>query len=158
MRHVLKSEGQAVVELVLVMPLILVMVFSIVEFGFALNSHLAVSNAAAEGARYGALGSPPGDGTCATNTVRGRALKTSGENLECSEITVSYPGGPGNVARGDSVVVRVSHDYETVTPLGSLLDLLGEAGFPNTITLSACSTGRLEQAPAAAVARGGSAC
>lgn len=158
MHHVWKSEGQAVVELVLVMPLILLMVFAVVEFGFALNSHLAVSNAAAEGARYGALGSPPGDGTCAANTVRGRALHTSGENLECSEITVSYPGGPGSVARGDSVVVHVSHDYDMVTPLGAILDFLGEVGFPDSLTLSACSTGRLEQAPAPAVARGGPSC
>ena len=81
MRHVRKSEGQAVVELVLVMPLILVMVFSIVEFGFALNSHLAVSNAAAEGtdttecvrasqgtARYSA------NGRCASGSRRKRAV------------------------------------------------------------------------------------
>ncbi|MCK9485508.1 MAG: pilus assembly protein [Dehalococcoidia bacterium] len=158
MPHVLKSEGQAVVELVLVLPLILLMIFAVVEFGFALNSHLAVSNAAAEGARYGALGSPPGNATCAPNTVRGRALNTSAENLECSEITVSYPGGPGSVARGDSVVVHVSHHYAMVTPLGSLMAFLGEAGFPASITLSACSTGRLEQAPAIPVARGGPAC
>jgi Flp pilus assembly protein TadG len=139
------------------MPLILVMVFSIVEFGVALNTHLAVSNAATEAARYASLGSPPGDGTCAANTVRGRALNTSGQRLECSEITVSYPGGSGAAARGDSVVVRVAHDYEAITPLGALLGLLDEAGLP-TITLSACSTGRLEQAPATAVTRGGSTC
>jgi len=157
MRHILKSEGQAVVELVLVLPLILVMVFAIVEFGFALNSHLAVSNAAAEGARYGSLGTAPGDGTCALSTVRGRALIASGENLDCSDIAVSYPGAPGSAARGDSVVVRVSHDYQFITPLGSLLVLLGAVGFPDHLTLEVCSTGRLEQAPAS-VARGGSAC
>jgi len=158
MRHMMKSEGQAVVELVLLMPLILVMVFAIVEFGFALNTHLAVSNAASEGARYGSLGTLPGDGTCATNTVRGRTLISSGENLNCSDISVSYPGGVGSAARGDAVVVRVSHDYQMVTPLGSLMALLGSVGFPSQLTLDACSTGRLEQAPASAVARGGSAC
>lgn len=158
MRHVIKSDGQAVVELVLLMPLILVMVFAIVEFGFALNTHLAVSNSAAEGARYGSLGTLPGDGTCALTTVRGRALATSAESLDCSDITVSYPGGPGSAARGDAVVVRVSHDYQMVTPLGSLMALLATVGFPSELTLNACSTGRLEQAPASAVARGGSAC
>jgi Flp pilus assembly protein TadG len=158
MQHVKKSEGQAVVELVLILPLILAMVFAIVEFGFALNSQLSVNHAAAEGARYGALGAAPGDGTCAPNSVRGRALSTSGEGLECSEVTVSYPGGPGHASRGDAVVVHVSHVYETVTPLGAVLALFGAVGVPETFTMTACSSGRLEQAPSPAVTRGGAGC
>src|SRR5690554_4521916 len=100
MRRIRDSRGQAVVELVLVLPLILLMVFAIVEFGFALNSYLTVHSAAAEGARYGSLGAQPGDGTCAPNTIRGRTLSTSAGNLACGEISVLYPGGPGSVGRG----------------------------------------------------------
>jgi len=152
------NRGQATVELVLILPLILVMVFAIVEFGLALNAQLTVHNAAAEGARYGALGSQPGDATCAANTARGRALATSGGVLDCTEITVSYPGGVGDASRGDEVAVRVSHEYSAVTPLGSLLTALGWVGFPDTVTLSACSSGRLEQAPSPSVSHGGSSC
>lgn len=158
MRYLRKDQGQAVVELVLVLPLVLTMVFAIVEFGFALNTYLTVNTAAAEGARYGALAAPPGDGTCGTNTVRGRALHTSPGTLECSDITVSYPGGPGSAGRGDEVVVRISHTYDAITPLGAVLTLLGEFGFPDEFTLNACSSGRLEQAPSPPVSRGGSSC
>lgn len=152
------ERGQATVELVLLLPLILLMVCAVVEFGFALSSYLTVNHAAAEGARYGSLGSLPGDGTCAPNTVRGRALSAAADHLDCSDVTVSYPGGVGSAARGDEVAVHVSHEYGLVTPLSALMGLAGSAGFPETFTLTACSSGRLEQAPSPAVTHGGSSC
>lgn len=124
----------------------------------ALNTRLTVHNAAAEGARYAALGNAPGDSSCAANTARGRALAASGDVLDCSEITISYPGGVGSAARGDEVTVQVAHEYTAVTPLGGLMDLIGAVGFSDTLTLSACSSGRLEQAPSPSVSHGGSSC
>ncbi|MCA9847396.1 MAG: pilus assembly protein [Dehalococcoidia bacterium] len=158
LQRVRRDQGQAVVELVLILPLVLVLVFAIVEFGVALNARLTVQNAASEGARYGSLGSPPGDASCAANTARGRALSASGGMLDCSEITITYPGGVGSATRGDEVAVHISHEYTAVTPLGGLLQLIGAVGFPDTLTLSACSSGRLEQAPSPSVSHGGSSC
>ncbi len=53
-----KLKGQSLVELALAMPVLLVMLSGLLEFGFALNQYLNALDAAREGARYGADGDP----------------------------------------------------------------------------------------------------
>jgi Flp pilus assembly protein TadG len=49
------ERGQAVIELALTLPLLLVVVFGIIDFGFMFQRYEAVTNAAREGARIGVL-------------------------------------------------------------------------------------------------------
>ena len=49
------ERGQAVIELALTLPLLLVVVFGIIDFGFMFQRYEAVTNAAREGARLGVL-------------------------------------------------------------------------------------------------------
>jgi hypothetical protein len=51
-------KGQSLVELALVMPVLLMLMSGLLEFGFALNQYLNALDAAREGARYGADGDP----------------------------------------------------------------------------------------------------
>ena len=54
--HRERSErGAAAVEFALVMPLLLLLVFGIVEFGLIMNRQITVTHAAREGARYYSL-------------------------------------------------------------------------------------------------------
>ena len=53
-----RRKGQSLVELALAMPVLLVMLSGLLEFGFALNQYLNALDAAREGARYGADGDP----------------------------------------------------------------------------------------------------
>lgn len=50
-----RERGAAAVEFALILPLLLVIVFGIVNFGFMLSDRQAVSQAAAEGARAAAV-------------------------------------------------------------------------------------------------------
>ena len=51
-----KSEkGQAMVEMALVLPILLLLVGAIVDFGWLFYSQLALNNAAREGARYAVI-------------------------------------------------------------------------------------------------------
>src|SRR6266567_3057816 len=53
-----RRTGQSLVELALAMPLLLILLTGLLEFGFALNQYLNALDAAREGARYAADGDP----------------------------------------------------------------------------------------------------
>lgn len=148
------DDGQAVVEFVLLFPLVLVLIMVIVEFGFALHSYVTINNAASEAARYAAVGNEPNAGALcqtspATPSIEGRAVDASGGLLTCSEVSVSYikiTAGTG-FTRGDGVAVHIAHTYNTVTPLGQLLSALSFGTLPSSLTMTACSDSRLELTP-----------
>ncbi len=51
-----KVRGQNLVEITLIMPIVLLLFAGMVEVGFAVHSHVIVSSAAREGARFGSRG------------------------------------------------------------------------------------------------------
>ena len=55
-RH--KSRGQALVEFAVVFPIFMVILTSLLYFGFLLYSKMSIINAAREGAHYGILLDP----------------------------------------------------------------------------------------------------
>jgi len=48
-----RQSGQALVELALVLPLLLILAFGIVEFGLLMYNKAVITNASREGARVG---------------------------------------------------------------------------------------------------------
>ena len=50
-----RQQGQSVVEVALVLPILLILFFGIAEVGFFLFAQVQVANATREGARYGSL-------------------------------------------------------------------------------------------------------
>lgn len=51
-----KIKGQNLVEITLIMPIVIVLFAGMVEVGFAVHSHVIVSSAVREGARFGSRG------------------------------------------------------------------------------------------------------
>ena len=147
------DSGQTVVETTLLLPLILLLIMFLVEFGFAFYTHITVNNAASEAARYAAVANLPSStpGTCDANSIEERAVSFAGGRLLCSEVTVSYQynvGSSGDYTRGDGVAVRISHEYDTITPVPGLVSLVSGGIIPSTWTITACSDSRLEAKPA----------
>jgi hypothetical protein len=152
-----KSErSQSLVETALLMPFIFILMLMVVEFGFLLWSHLNVNAAAREAARYAAVAnsvapSPDPNDCEETKTVKGRAVTAGITRIECVDVTVNYldttddPGPAAFIGRGDEVVVRISHPYEWLTPVGDLMASFGFPGLSGTLTLSACADARLER-------------
>ncbi len=56
-----RDRGATAVEFALVLPLLLLLVFGIIDFGRALNAQITLTQAAREGARLEALGDPSAD-------------------------------------------------------------------------------------------------
>ncbi|MDQ3216327.1 MAG: pilus assembly protein, partial [Actinomycetota bacterium] len=55
-----RERGAAAIEMALVLPLLVLLVFGIIEFGFIFNRYISVTHAAREGVRQLAVGVDPG--------------------------------------------------------------------------------------------------
>jgi len=118
-------QGQNLVEMALTMPVILLLLFGIIELGRAFLIYSEVSNAAREGARYGVV--HPGDLTPIAVAARAKsALVPPGQ----IGVGVSYDDGslpvPTPLATptfGDRVVVTATHTLNLLVPL--IADFVG---------------------------------
>ncbi|HEX9034611.1 MAG TPA: TadE/TadG family type IV pilus assembly protein, partial [Streptosporangiaceae bacterium] len=93
------DRGATVVEFALLLPVLLLMVFGIIDFGRALNAQVTITQAAREGARLDALNQP--------NVVtRTKAAATGlSASVTVAEVTTCPPGS-GPTANAD---VRVTY-------------------------------------------------
>lgn len=120
-----RDRGAAAVEFALMLPLLLLLVFGIIDFGRALNAQVTITQAAREGARLAALNQP--------NVVtRTQAAATGLSNVNVTVLT-SCPAGSGPAANAD---VQVSYNFTFITPIGAIAALFGysAAGSPLTLT------------------------
>ena len=132
-----KQRGIVAIEFVLVLPVLLMIIFGIVELGIAFYDKAVITNAAREGARQGiVLRSPkPTDGeiTAAATSYTKNYLLTFGQ---ANDPVVEVNGSGGNF--GSQLSVKVSYRYEGLG-LGKMLSAV-----TGPITLSATSTMRNE--------------
>ena len=140
------ARGQSLVEFSLILPVLMILVFGILDFGLGLRSYISLSNAVREGARYASVGNPIGiESDCngmTNDTVYGRiCVATGGLDLTELDPDVSFPQG---VAPGNSVVVSADYTYRFVTPLGDLIGFFSGGTFPSSIDLSSSANMRLE--------------
>lgn len=120
--HRRRDRGAAAVEAALVIPLLLLLVFGIIDFGRMLNYQIKVTEAAREGARALSLGA---DARTRVNTVM---------DISPTEYTVDDTDGcAANPAANDDARVIVRYPFQFVTPVSVL------AGLGGPITIS--STG-----------------
>jgi len=130
-----RGRGQALVEFALVLPLLLLVAFGIFEFGFITNDQIVLANAARDGARTGSL-----SGTNEAAAISEAQADFQGLIL-CPTAT---PAATYTGANPQTVTVTVSCTYHPVTPLGSLVVLLGHSlTIPSA--LSSSTSMRVEQ-------------
>ena len=133
------------VEFALVLPLLLIVLFIMVDFGVGFARWIAITNATREGARLAAVGADE-------SAITQKVVDTSNDVLTASDVSVGYLDVDGDgVAIGDSVVVRADYDYALMTPLGRFLSGLKFT----SINFKACADMRLEQVPDTAPAAPG---
>ena len=99
------DRGAAAVEFALVLPVLLLVLCGIIDFGRALHAQVVLTQAAREGARLAALG----EADAITRT-----LDAAGT---LSAVEVDVTACPTNLASADAVVT-VTHQFTFVTPIG----------------------------------------
>ncbi|HZQ80451.1 MAG TPA: TadE/TadG family type IV pilus assembly protein [Gaiellaceae bacterium] len=109
----LRDEGgQAIVEFALVLPILLMVVTGIVQFGIAFNHYLTLTDAVRAGARVAAVSSDAASPTPACNAVEA-AAPTLG--LVCGS-TIQVTPSP-DWSSGSTVTVSASSNY-TISVFG----------------------------------------
>jgi TadE-like protein len=123
-----RDRGAAAVEFALCLPILLLLVFGIIDFGRALNAQITLTQAANEGVRLAALGDPGAE-------VQARAEAAAPE-LSGVVVTIvaSCPPGAGPAADAQ---VDVSYVFSFATPVGAIVGLVDGSGFGSPITLTA---------------------
>ncbi|HEV8573761.1 MAG TPA: TadE family protein [Dehalococcoidia bacterium] len=146
-RGIRKGEkGQSLAEFVLVLPIFLILVFAIIDFGLGFHAWLTVTNSAREGARLGAVRAPAAGGcdndpSTQAGNIDCRVRETA-DSLDQAKLSVTITNAQGSP--GSSVVVDVDYDYDLITPLDSVLGLISGGSIGPTLQFSSTADMRLE--------------
>jgi len=101
------DEGQAVVEFALVVPVLMLLIVGVFEFGRAWNAHQAVTDAAREGARIAVIADPAITEDSVKTVVRG-ALAAVSLNADLAVIELTGVNAP----TGEPARVAVRYPYQ----------------------------------------------
>jgi large repetitive protein len=116
-------RGQGLVEFALILPMLLMVIIGIFEFGRILLIYSSLFNAAREGSRYGITNPRDYDGIRAASVDRMMLIPPDDLN-DASLVVVRYDGGPDSgaphtdyetVTAGDRVWVDVEYAIEPMT-------------------------------------------
>ncbi len=110
-----RDGGAAAVEFALVLPMLLLLIFGLIDFGRMLNAQITLTEAAREGARADALNS----------SVPSRVSAAS-QNLG----TVTYTIDQDCVNAGTTdAKVTTHYTFKFITPVGGLSKLMGSSAY-----------------------------
>lgn len=107
MKRLRSERGAAAVEFALVLPVLVLVLLGIVEFGRAYNAQITVTSAAREGARVMAI---QNNVTSAQTSVKA-ASPSLNPQLSNAQIVVS----PSNCTSGNNATVTVSYRLDFLT-------------------------------------------
>lgn len=108
-----EKKGQALIEFAFVIPLLLLLLFGIVEFGRIFGAELVVTYSAREGARAGAVGS--------TDEAILAQVRNSAANLDPSRLVIVIdPIGTERI-RGQQLSVQVRYPMTVAVPFISAI-------------------------------------
>jgi Flp pilus assembly protein TadG len=147
------ESGQAAIEYALVLPVVVIILLAIVDFGFMFNFWNNEQELASATARNAAVGRNPGPGSSLQasmkSTIASNALKNGGtDNIPtAAQVCVSFPDGRGV---GKRVVVTVSTSYHWIP----FVPYLGDR---SAVTISGSATMRQETTPTTAAVPDGCA-
>jgi Flp pilus assembly protein TadG len=106
------DRGATAVEMALLMPVLLLVLFATVDFGRMYNAQLTLTEAARDGARAAVLGA---------NVTTETQEAASG----ISPVTVTVTPCPAAPNAASDATVIASHAFEFITPLSAFASLFG---------------------------------
>lgn len=125
------ERGQTMTEFALVLPILVLLLFAVAQFGVAFHNYITITDAARAGARKGAVALQGGQKSGVTAATTG--AKQSAQNLDQSKLGVTVSASPGWTP-GSDIKVTVTYPYSL-----KLIGVTVKSG-----TLSSSTTERIE--------------
>lgn len=126
------DRGAAAVEFALLLPVLLLILFGIVDFGRAFNAQIVLTQAAREGVRAYALTGNTSDGNARTQeAIQGTTLQGPGVSTTMTACTTGSP-----------TTLTATTQFTYMTPVSGLMNLFGASSLTNPITLTSKATMR----------------
>jgi len=129
MNSIKNKKGQSLVEFAIILPILLLLLLGIGEFGIMLNSYLTIQNVAREGARLGIVGG--------SDVEIIALIRTTSPNLTATDMSITITPLEANRRSGDTLQVIIAYNYYMTVPIIS--SLVG-----NIIVLTAQTSMRIE--------------
>lgn len=126
------ERAQSIVELALSLPVFILLVMGIVDFGLGLRAYVMVNNSSREGARYAIVCPSVLD----DDLIKARVASYSNGLVATGDVYVTWQTPLQRCKSGDSVKVEATTNYKYITPLSAFL--------PGPLRLTASSTMRVE--------------
>lgn len=143
----MKQRGQATVELVLMMPLLLALLFVLFEFGRVFGSWIIITNSSREGARYAVvLTQAPTSDPAIQGRVQATAQFLDVDAVPCtgsynSCIQIDRTATPCVEC---AVTVTVRYRVFTLMPITGDIPFIGPINYPGFLEVIGVSTMRAE--------------
>jgi hypothetical protein len=136
--------GASAVEFALILPLLICLLFGIIEFGLLMYNKAVITNASREGARAGIVFSPRPDEPAIKKVVGDYAdahVVTFDPNKPKPSTSLGTYGSCD--AFGDELEVNVSYPYQFLV-FSRVVSLLGSGTMPGNVTLTSRTVMRCE--------------
>ena len=124
-----EQHGQALVEMALVIPLFILLLFGVIEMGRIGHAYITVSSAARAGARLATIGG--------TDLEIREAVLNAAPTLNSSALTVEITPNQLNRQSGQGVTVQVMYPVQLIIPIISNV-------IPNPVVVNSTLNMRLE--------------
>jgi hypothetical protein len=116
-RHAAEA-GQALIETALVLPLILILLFLVVDFGIALDRRESILHSLREAGRSAAAGA-------SYDTIVNRAVAESDGVVAAGEVSVCYKVVNINGVAEEVGRISINHEYTLTVGSGEMLTAFG---------------------------------
>jgi Flp pilus assembly protein TadG len=140
------ERGAVVVEFALIFPILMLLVFGIVDFGWMLERGNVINNVTRDAARVASLGGTYAQIQSTVTTELADYNLTAPSSKVSISITCTNPDGSvcngtassydTTVTSGSSVKVRVVYHHSWITPVGAVCDLIADSCAGNTIDIT----------------------
>lgn len=135
-----REQGASATEFALILPILLLLLFGIIEFGIIFFNKAVITNASREGARVGVAfipdpRTPQADIISTVDNYAKNYLITFGADPG-PQVTIT-PAAPAAIVSGQLVTVDVSYHYDYLLLPGFVSDLAGGITFHGVTTMRA---------------------
>lgn len=112
------ENGVAAVEMAIILPLLMVILFGIINFGTVFYNYIVLTNAAREGARWGSINTvatAPNPSLCSGSSTTGTPLNPCiVTNRQAQDLLISY-GTPTNTSTTAAITEGTDPDTYVLT-------------------------------------------